>query len=153
MIKVAIIGLDTSHTLEFVKRMQDPDCPTDQKIPGMKAISCFRFETPFQSQEGLDQRQAQLEKWGVKVTTNFNEAIEGCDAIMLEINDPAYHLEYFRKVAHLGKPIFLDKPMCDTLPNARAIMRLVAKYNTRVWCASSIPFCDEVSEVKSIFLK
>ncbi len=151
MIKVAIIGLDTSHAVEFVRRMQAPDCPADQKISGMKAITCLRFKTPFQSNEGLDQRQAQLEKWGVKVTTNLNEALDGCDAIMLEINDPAYHLSYFEKVAHLKKPIFLDKPMCDTLPHARAIMRLANKYKTRVWSASSVPFCNEVAEIKKHF--
>jgi predicted dehydrogenase len=153
MIKVAIIGLDTSHAIEFARRMQAHDCPPDQKVAGMKAISCLRFKTPFQTQEGLDKRQEQLEKWGVKVTTNFAEAIDGCDAIMLEINDPAYHLDYFKKVAHLKKPIFLDKPMCDTLPNARAILQLASKYKTRVFSASSVPFCNEVSAVKKLFSK
>lgn len=30
---------------------------------------------------------------------------------MMEINDPSLHLEYFKKCADLGKPIFLDKPL------------------------------------------
>lgn len=149
MIKVAIIGLDTSHSIKCTKLMQDPDCPKDQRVPGLRAISCLRFKTPFQNKEGLDSRQQQLERWGVNVTTNFEEAIDGCDAIMLEINDGSYHLEYFKKVAALGKPVFLDKPLATTLADGRAIIRLVKKHKTRVWSGSSVPFCPEIAKITS----
>jgi len=145
MIKVAIIGLDTSHSVEFPRLMQAPDCPPDQRVPGLRAVTCLRFETPFQSKKGLDQRQSRLESWGVHVTTCFEEAVADCDAIMLEINDGAYHLNYFKKAAALGKPVFLDKPLAGSLADGRAILRLMRKHNTRVWSGSSIPFCPEVA--------
>ena len=46
--KVAIIGLDTSHSVAMPKLMNDPACEPDMKVPGMKAVTCLRFETPFQ---------------------------------------------------------------------------------------------------------
>ena len=147
MIKVAIIGLDTSHSVAFAERMQAPNCTDDQRVPGMRAVACLRFETPFQNQAGLDARQAQLESWGIKVTLNFEEAIEGCDAIMLEINDGSLHREYFEKVAALGKPVFIDKPLATTLEDGRAILKLAERHQTRVWSGSSIPFCPEVTAV------
>ena len=137
---IAVIGLDTSHSVELPKRMQAPDCPPELHVDGMHVMSCMRFSTPFQSEEGLDARQAQLEQWGIKVTMDFDEAVEGCDAIMMEINDPAYHLEYFRKVAALGKPVFLDKPLAGSLEDGRAIMELAKQHGTRVWSGSSVPF-------------
>ncbi|MBU4198429.1 MAG: Gfo/Idh/MocA family oxidoreductase [Verrucomicrobia bacterium] len=149
MIKVAIIGLDTSHSIEFPRRMQAPDCPEDQKVPGLKAVSCLRFPTPFQNKDGLDQRQKQLEAWDVKVTADFDEAAEGADAFMLEINDGSYHLEYFKKVAALGKPVFLDKPLAATLADGKAIIKLMKQHATRVWSGSSIPFCPEITQVKA----
>ncbi len=149
MIKVAIIGLDTSHSIQCTKRIQASDCPKDERVPGLRVISCLRFETPFQNKEGLDSRQQQLEKWGVNVTTNFEEAIDGCDAIMLEINDGSYHLEYFKKVAALGKPVFLDKPLATTIADGRAIIRLAKKHKTRVWSGSSVPFCPEIEKITS----
>lgn len=148
-IRVALIGLDTSHTIEFTRRMQAPDCPEDQKVQGMEAVTCLRFETPFQDKEGLDKRQAQLEAWGVKVTTDFDEAIDGCDAIMLEINDGAYHLEYFKKCADLKRPIFIDKPLADTIENGREICRIAKEKNIRVFSSSSlryIPNLDQAAE-------
>ena len=96
-IRVAIIGLDTSHSVEFPRRMQAPDCPEKNRVEGLRAVTCLRFETPFTNKQVLDERQKQLEAWGVKVTEDFDEAVSDCDAIMIEINDPAYHLEYFKK--------------------------------------------------------
>lgn len=145
-VRVALIGLDTSHTIEFARRMQAPDVAPEQKVHGLKAVTCLRFDTPFQNKEGLDQRQAQLEAWGVKVTTDFDEAVQGVDAIMLEINDPAYHLEYFTKCADLGMPIFLDKPLADNKANGEAIMEIARKKNVRVWSASSLRFVPALIE-------
>lgn len=146
MIKIAVIGLDTSHSVEFPRLMQAPDCPKNMRVPGMKAISCLRFETPFQNRAGLDKRQQQLEQWGIKVTENIDEALEGCDAIMLEINDGGFHLEYFRKVAALGQPVFLDKPLAMSLADGRAIIELMRQHKTRVWSGSSIPFCPPLEK-------
>lgn len=151
MIKIAIIGLDTSHSIEFPRLMQAPDCPKDQRVTGLRAVTCLRFSTPFQDKKGLDGRQRQLEAWGINVTTNFDEAVEGCDAIMLEINDGGYHLPYFKKVAALGKPVFLDKPLASTLADGRAILRHAKKHKTRVWSGSSIPFCPDVLRVVAQF--
>lgn len=147
MIKVAVLGLDTSHSVEFPRLMQAPDCPKNQRVPGLKTISCLRFETPYQNKEGLDKRQQQLEQWDVKVTENIDEALAGCDAIMLEINDGSFHLEYFRKVAGLGKPVFLDKPLAMSLADGRAIIELMRRHNTRVWSGSSIPFCPPLAKI------
>ena len=139
-IKVALIGLDTSHTIEFARRIQAPDCPPDQKVSGLRATACLRFSTPFQNEDGLNLRQKQLEDWGIKVTTDFNDAVKGCDAIMLEINDASYHLEYFKKCAGLGKPIFLDKPLADNIENGLEIVRLAKKNKVNAISASSLRF-------------
>ena len=145
-LKVSIIGLDTSHAIELPRLMQAPDCPKDQKVDGLRAVSCLRFETPFQNKEGLDQRQKQLEQWGVKVTESFEEAVKGCDAIMIEINDPARHVEYFRRCAGLGKPIFLDKPLADTMPHGEQVLTDAKKNGTLFFSASSLRFVPQLDE-------
>lgn len=96
----------------------------------------------------LDTRQTQLENWGIKVSDNFDECITDCDAIMLEINDPAYHVEYFMKAMKLGKPIFLDKPMADTYASGKIIYDLAKENNIRVFSASSLRFVTAVTDAK-----
>jgi predicted dehydrogenase len=147
-IKVAMIGLDTSHSIQFAKRMNDPNIEPELKVEGLKTVTCLRFETPFQNKEGLDKRQAELEGWGIKVSENFDECVEDCDAIMLEINDPAYHVEYFKKVMNLGKPIYLDKPMADNFSSGKIIYDLAKENNVRVFSCSSLRFVEAVTETK-----
>ena len=155
VLKVCMIGLDTSHSIEFARRVHSPDLAADLKVEGMKIVSCMRFSTPFLSAEDFDTRQKQLEDWGIKVTKDFDEAVADCDAIMLEINDPAYHLEYFKKCADLGKPIFVDKPLADSIENGKIICKMAEEKNIRMFSCSSLRFspqledaCDKVSDVK-----
>ncbi|MCX6376800.1 MAG: Gfo/Idh/MocA family oxidoreductase [Armatimonadetes bacterium] len=145
-IRVSIIGLDTSHAIEFTRIIQAPECPNNHHVEGLRAVRCLRFETPFQNREGLDARQQQLEQWGVAVTESFEEAVEDCDALMLEINDPARHLEYFAKCAGLGKPIFLDKPLADTFANGERILAAARRQGTRFFSASSLRFVPQLDE-------
>jgi predicted dehydrogenase len=70
---------------------------------------------------------------------------------MLEINDPAIHVEYFEKAAKLGLPIFLDKPLADTMKNGLEIARIVEKYNVRMFSASSLRFIKSMEEVVDKF--
>ncbi len=141
-IKVALIGLDTSHTVEFARRMQDPVCPPEHRVSGLRSVSCLRFETPFQAAKGLDTRQKQLEEIGVAVTSDFNEAVKGCDAVMIEINDPSFHLEYFQKCASLGKPIFLDKPLADNIQKGAEIVRISQEKGIRMFSSSPLRFVE-----------
>jgi len=145
-LKVALIGLDTSHSVEFTRRMQAPDCLEALKVFGLRAVTCMKFKTPFTNDDILAQRQQQLETWGVKVIENFEEAIANCDAIMLEINDPAYHLEYVRKCVGLNKPIFLDKPMADTFENAKTMYELINTNNLKIMSSSSLRFSAALVE-------
>lgn len=142
--KVAIIGLDSSHSIQFANRAQAPECEPDQKVEGIEIISCMRFETPFQDKNGLDERTAQLEEWGVKVYEDFDKTVEGAEALLLEVNDSSLHVEYFEKAAKLGLPVFLDKPLADTMENALEIARITKKYNVRMFSASSLRFIENM---------
>ncbi len=131
-IKVAMIGLDTSHTEAFVRRMPGT---------GLRATRCLAFETPFQDAKGIAERTKTMKELGVEVTTEFDRAVGDCDAVMIELNDPALHLEYFRRCAALGKPVFLDKPLADSLASGREIAATAEKHGTK-WFSCSPLRCE-----------
>ena len=145
-LSIGIIGLDTSHSIEFPRRMQAPDCETKLRVPGMRAKTCLRFPTRFTDEEILDRRQAQLEAWGVIVTRDLDKALEGCDAFMIEINDPALHLEWFEKCARAGKPVFIDKPLADSSANGREIVRIARRNHIPLFSASSLRFVGALAD-------
>ncbi|MCX7918459.1 MAG: Gfo/Idh/MocA family oxidoreductase [bacterium] len=146
-LKVGIIGLDTSHSIEFTRRLQAPDCAPEHKVNGMRVVTCLRFPSAFQSEPDQDKRQQILENWGVKVTRNLQEAVAGVEVLMLEINDPELHLEYFKQIVRFSKPIFVDKPPADTVAHAQEIGRLASENNVRIFSASSLRFAPEVLRI------
>jgi predicted dehydrogenase len=143
-IKVSVIGLDTSHGIELPRRIQAPDCDPAMKVEGLQVIKCLRFLTPFTDDKTLAERQAQLEDWNVQVTENFDEAVDGAEALIVSINDGSYHLEYFEKCAGLGIPIFLDKPMADTVSASQKISEIAQENGTSFFTASSLRFGDQI---------
>ena len=38
-----MVGLDTSHAVEFTRRLQAPGCPADLRVAGARVVSCVRF--------------------------------------------------------------------------------------------------------------
>ena len=141
-----MVGLDTSHAVEFTRRLQAPDCPSDLRVAGARVASCFRFVTAFQDDAGLDRRQSQLEAWGVAVGTDLEAALHDVDAILITINDPALHLEYVRRCAALKKPIFLDKPLAANLAEGQEIAAIAAAHEVPLCSASSLRFVPALRE-------
>ena len=151
-----MVGLDTSHAVEFTRRLQAPDCPPDLRVAGARVVSCVRFVTAFQDAAGLDRRQSQLQAWGVAVGTDLDAALHDVDAILIAINDPALHLEYMRRCATLKKPIFLDKPLAANLAQGQEIAAIAAEQEVALCSASSLRFvpalrraCEQVREPRS----
>ncbi|MEK7412218.1 MAG: Gfo/Idh/MocA family oxidoreductase [Planctomycetota bacterium] len=137
-IRVAIIGLDTSHAVEYPRRMQAPDCAEELRVPGLRAVSCLRFPSAFQNESGQDQRQAQLVNWGVRVAPDITDALRDVDAVMLEINDPTLHLPWFAQVVALGKPVYIDKPLADSAQAGAEIIRLATAHRLRLFSSSPL---------------
>jgi hypothetical protein len=140
ILKAALVGLDTMHAVEFARLLQDPAAPESEKVRGMRVSGCMRFSTPFQSEEGMDKRQKYLESLGVAVTACFNEAVRDCDVILMTIDDPSFHLEYFLKCAALGKPVYVDKPLADSVENSRRMIAAARKTGTRFFTASALRY-------------
>lgn len=143
-LQIAVVGLDTSHAVEFPRRTQAPDCEDARRVEGLRVTACLRFSTPFTDASVLAERTAELEKWDIVVTDDFDRAVSGAEAILISINDPAKHLEYFERCAGLGKPIFLDKPLADTLEAASKIAEIAKSAGTRFFSSSSLRFAPEL---------
>ncbi|MDZ4199256.1 MAG: Gfo/Idh/MocA family oxidoreductase [Kiritimatiellia bacterium] len=144
-IKIGIIGMDSSHTPEFVRLIQGEE----KKMEGFRVARAMRFPSPFQAEKGQDERQAKLEGWGVKTCATVAETVEGMDAVFVEINDPAQHLKYFEEVAGLGIPVFLDKPLAGSLAEGKKIVELATRHKTNVWSASSLRFIPGLAAARA----
>jgi hypothetical protein len=142
-----MIGLDTSHSVEFPRHFQG-DTKAEYRIDGVRVTKAVRFPSVFQTEEGQDKRQAQLEEWGVEMVDSVDAAVKHVDGILIEINDPALHLEYFQRVASCGLPVFLDKPLAGSLAEGKAIIDLARRCGTCFWSTSSLRYIPKLAAAR-----
>lgn len=149
VIKVGIIGTDTSHALVFTRILNDPSNP--DHVPGAKVIAAFKGGSPDieNSRDRVDKIGAEIhEKWGVELVDDIPTLCSKVDAVLLESVDGRVHLEQVKQVFAAGKRVFIDKPLAASLEDAREIARLGKQHNVPWFSSSSLRYVDAVEETK-----
>lgn len=146
-IKLAMIGLDTSHVTAFAKLFHDAE--QEYHIPGAKVVSAFPggspdFELSISRVKGFTDELQQT--YGVAIKDTIEEAVEGCDAVLLESADGRVHLDQFRKVAAFGKPVFIDKPLAVTSEDAREIFAIAQEKGVPVMSCSALRYAEGLTQ-------
>jgi len=141
LIKIGMVGLDTSHAISFTKILNDPN--QAGHIPGGKVVVAFPggspdFDLSINRVAGYT-REIQ-EQFGVRIVESPEEVASQCDAILLESCDARVHLELFRRIAPYGKPVFIDKPLVLQAAEAEEIGRLAQQYQVPVMSSSSLRY-------------
>ena len=89
--------------------------------------------------ERNERRARELEKaLGSPLATSYDEVIRHPEVDLVAITcDPCDKADMVEKSAAAGKHIWLNKPFCDSLDNARRIAEAVKRY--KVWLVHDIP--------------
>ena len=140
LIRVGIIGLDTSHATAFTKLLNDAS--DKQHIPGCRVVAASPQGSPDiqSSVSRVADYTAEVMKHGVEIVDGIPALLERVDVVLLETNDGRPHLEQVIPVIAAGKPVFVDKPVAGSLADAVAIYRLAAQRGVPLFSASSLRF-------------
>ena len=139
-LKIGMIGLDTSHCLEFTKLLH-ADSP-DPQLAGCRVVAVYPKGSPDieSSVSRVPEYKAKIEALGVEVTDDLPAMLQGVDAVLLETNDGRPHLAQATAVIEAGKPLFIDKPVAGSLADAIAIYRLARDRGVPVFNSSALRF-------------
>lgn len=145
--RIAMVGLDTSHATAFTRILNDPSDP--HHLPGGWVAKAWPggsadFEL---SWSRVDQFTEEVRQLGVEICDSIEEAIEGCDAILLESADGRVHLKQFKQLVPFGVPVFIDKPLACSLAEAEEIVRLAKEHNIPVMSSSSLRYLEGLPEL------
>lgn len=146
--RIGIIGLDTSHAIAFTKVINDDT----GKYPAMEGyrvtVAYPQGSTTIQSSyDRIPKYTEDIQKYGVKIVSSLAELLDQVDYVMLETNDGKVHLEQAVQVFKAGKPVFIDKPIAASLPDAIAIFELAKKYKVPVFSSSSLRYTPETQKI------
>lgn len=150
VIKVGIIGTDTSHVPAFTKLLNDPKEPG--YIPGARVIAAFKGGSPDveSSYKRVDGYAAEIhDKYGVEIVSSIEELVGKVDAVLLESVDGRPHLAQARPVLKAKKRVFIDKPFAASYADAREIVRLSREAGVPFFSSSSLRYATDVVALKS----
>jgi Oxidoreductase family, NAD-binding Rossmann fold len=140
-LRLAIIGTDTSHVVEFTKLLNDASTP--DHVPGARVVAAFKGGSPDMptSRDRVEGFSAELkDKWHVRLVSQIRDLCPLVDGILLESVDGRVHLEQFRQAAGCGKPVFIDKPLASTFADAQEIAQIAEAHKVPWFSASSLRF-------------
>ncbi|MCE7070823.1 Gfo/Idh/MocA family oxidoreductase [Dyadobacter sp. CY327] len=144
-IRVGIIGLSV-HSADFTEIMNSGQ--NDPLFAGCKVVALHHpkgnADVEF-SPEQLSQFTNTVKKNGVELVSSTAELLKKSDAIMLLTNDGRPHQEQILPVLKVGKPVFVDKPMAESLPNVIALFDLAQKYKTPIFSCSPLRYVRDMN--------
>lgn len=151
-LRLGMIGLDTSHSVAFVRRLNDPAHP--EHVAGARIVAAVKTYSPDMalSASRVERFTDAVKAGGVEIVSSIQELCQGVDAVMIESLDGRAHLPQAREViAEIGgsKPLFIDKPLAASLADTRKIYALAREAGTPVFTASAYRFYSTLVAVKN----
>ncbi|MGV2644477.1 gfo/Idh/MocA family oxidoreductase, partial [Clostridium perfringens] len=106
ILKIGMIGLDTSHVSIFSKMLHDKAHP--YYVPGARVTAAFPGGSPdFElSISRVDGYTRELVAWGTEILDSPGDVAKQVDAVMLEAVDGRSHLSLFRAIAPHCQMVF-----------------------------------------------
>lgn len=148
VIRIGVIGLDTSHAPAFAKLLNDPEAKED--VAGCKVVAAYPKGSPDieSSTKRVPEYTKAYQDLGIEIVDSIPALLEKVDCVLLETNDGRPHLEQVRPVLEAGKRCFIDKPIAGSLSDAIAIFELSKKTGTPVFSSSSLRYVPGAQGVR-----
>jgi len=146
VIKLGILDFDTSHCVEFTRRLNQTDgTPKDQFVEGARVVIGCAGESKL-SPERIGGFTTQMRKFGVPLVDKPSEMIGKVDGMLIEAVDGTVHLERAGPFLEAGVPCYIDKPFTCSVADAKKIVALSDKHKAAVFSSSSLRYAPEVVE-------
>ncbi len=146
--KVGIIGLDTSHCIEYTKTLNDPKAGSE--FAGYKVVAAYPTAGSSDLPSSINRLAGfteQVKQQGVEIVSSIEELLKKVDVVLLETVDGRKHLEQALPVIKAGKRMFIDKPVAASLSDAIAIFDAAKHYNVPVFSSSSLRYIGDAQEI------
>jgi predicted dehydrogenase len=149
LIKIGIIGCDTSHVPAFTGIFNDPKNEGD--LAGFKVVAAFPGGSPDipASHTRVEGFTRQLrDKYNVEIVKSIDELLPKVDVVLLESVDGRPHLDQVTPVLKAKKKVFIDKPIAGSLADVLRIFALAKEHNVPLFSSSSLRFGPGVRGMK-----
>ncbi len=149
VIKIGVIGLDTSHAIAFTKDFNHPKPKAD--LVGFKVVAAYPKGSPDieSSVSRVPGYVKEMKGLGVAIVESIDDLLKHVDAVLLETNDGRPHPEQLLPVLKAGKPCFVDKPVADSLVDAIRMYEAAEHFKTPIFSSSSLRYVVDADRYRN----
>lgn len=142
-IKLGIVDFDTSHAVEFTRRLNQRGIAEDQWVSGAQVVLGWPGTSKI-APEIIAGNAKELEKLGVTLVDKPEQMIGKVDGMLIESQQGSVHLERAAPFLEAGIPCFIDKPLTCGVADARMLVELAERKKAPIFSASSLRYAPEV---------
>jgi predicted dehydrogenase len=146
--RLGLVDCDTSHVVEFTRRLHGVDLPADQWVAGARVVAAVGGTSQI-SPERIDGFVRQLRDMGVEIVDRPADLIGRVDAVLIESVDGSVHRERALPFIEAGMPLFIDKPLATSVADARHLVEAARRRGIALTSASSLRYALEVQALQS----
>ncbi|MFQ3593461.1 MAG: Gfo/Idh/MocA family oxidoreductase [Gemmataceae bacterium] len=143
MIRLGAVDFDTSHVVEFAKRLLHKEIAKEQWVEGATLVVACPGSSEM-SPERIPGYKDVMTKLGIPLVDKPTDMIGKIDGVLIHSLEGGAHLERARPFLEAGLPCFIDKPFTCSVADARKIAALSQKYKAPVFTSSSLRFAPEL---------
>jgi hypothetical protein len=145
MIRLGLLDFDTSHAVEFTKRLNHKGIAQDQWVNGAQVVIGCPGETRFLP-DRIPGYKAEMEKLGVPLVDRPTDMIGKVDGMLIESQEGGVHWDRARPFLEAGLPCFIDKPFTCAVADARKLVELAARKSVPIFSSSSLRYAPDLAQ-------
>ncbi|MFA0759127.1 MAG: hypothetical protein KEFWMYNX_002343 [Candidatus Fervidibacter sp.] len=146
--RVGIVDTDTSHAVEFTKRINHIGIAEEQWVDGAQVVAAWTAPSAILPEERHREYNRILrEELGVRFVDSLDELRKSVDTVMVLSQDGSVHLARAKPFLEAGMAVFVDKPFACSLSDALRMADIAAKHNAPLFSSSSLRYALEVQKV------
>jgi virulence factor len=147
VIRVGIVDFDTSHVVQFTKRLNHEGISQDQWVDGARVVmGCPGTSAILEPEKVQDYARILREEHRIPLVERPEEMLGQIDAVLIESVDGSVHLERARPFLEAGLPTFIDKPFACTSAEAQELARLAQEHGAPLFSSSSLRYAESVAQ-------
>ncbi len=149
MLRLGIVDFDSSHCIEYARRVNHVGLSPDQYVDGARVVAGWPG-TSEMSPERIDGYRAQMAAAGVEIVGSPEALLGRIDAVLILSLCGAAHLSRVQPFLQAGIPAYVDKPFTCTVADAIEMVRLAERTGTLLLHGSALRFADEVDKFRGL---
>ena len=143
MIKLGMLDFDTSHVVEFAKRLNQKGIGKEQWVNGAEIVIACQGESRIMP-ERIPGHKKEIEKLGIPLVDRPAEMIGKVDGVLIESQQGGVHWERARLFLEAGLPCYINKPFTCSVADAKKLVALAEARKVPLFSSSSLRYAPEL---------